>query len=107
MDKEKEAIDKLRQGIAVYQHQQDVFLRLLRKRKQFTEAEFDHWFRGREWRRPSRFTGLRGDTILLGIGANGFNLWAERLELLQIMCAIGLVRATTEGGMVVYRETPA
>lgn len=38
---------KLVAGIAAYDHEQRVFVRLLRKRGVFTEREFDAWFRGR------------------------------------------------------------
>jgi hypothetical protein len=94
---------KIRRGIAAYQHEQKVFLRLLRKRGSFTENEFDQWFRGREWKRPRfRAHGITGDTFILGMGMNGGNLWAEMLELLQMMMAIGMVDTRTESGAVVY-----
>lgn len=95
--------ETIRRGIAAYQHEQKVFLRLLRKRESFTEHEFDLWFRGREWRRPClRARYITGDTFILGMGMNGGNLWAEMLELLQMMGALGMVDTRTENGAVVY-----
>ena len=97
--------EKLRSGIAAYDRDQQVILRLLRKRGSFTELEFDRWFRQREWKRPFRFNhcGITGDTLILGVGANGGNEWARMLELTQCMMALGLVDAKTENGIVVYR----
>lgn len=95
--------ENIKRGIAAYQHEQQMFLRLLRKRGSFTEHEFDSWFRGREWRRPRfRARGITGDTFILGMGMNGGNRWAEMLELLQMMMAIGMVDTRTENGAVVY-----
>lgn len=95
--------EKIRRGIAAYQHEQKVFLRLLRMRGSFTEHEFDSWFNGREWKRPRfRARGITGDTFILGMGMNGGNLWAEMLELLQMMMALGMVATRTENGAVVY-----
>lgn len=94
---------KIESGIAAYEHEQRVFLRLLRKRGSFTETEFDEWFRGREWRRPRMLgRGITGDTFILGMGVNGGNLWAEMLELLQMMVALGAVRTSTVSGKVTY-----
>ncbi len=103
MDTNKENIMR---GIAAYDHEQRMFMRLLRKRGAFTADEFDSWFQGREWRRPLfRARGITGDTFILGMGRNGGNLWAEMLELLQFMIVLGIVDARTEGGVVVYRLT--
>jgi hypothetical protein len=94
---------KLRRGIAAYQKEQTVFVRLLRKRGHFTEHEFDSWFRCREWRRPCfRARGITGDTFILGMGINGGNFWAEMLELLQVMVSLGMVDTRTEDGAVLY-----
>jgi hypothetical protein len=49
-----------------------------------------------------RARGITGDTFILGMGMNGGNLWAEMLELLQIMVALGMVDTKTENGAVVY-----
>jgi len=91
-------------GIAAYKHEQQVFVRLLRKRGSFTSDEFDKWFRDREWRRPSfRPKGITEDCFILGIGANGFSVWAEMLDLLQTMVRIGIVDTKSgNGGVVVY-----
>jgi hypothetical protein len=94
---------KLAAGIAAYEREQRVFVRLLRKRGSFTEREFDAWFRGRELRRPMRFRPLTGDTFILGMGRNGGNKWAEMLELLQMMIQIGIIDAKKMRGVgVVY-----
>lgn len=100
----------LRNGISAYWREQRVLLRLLRKRGQFTAHEFDKWFRNREWWRPRKLgPPIKGDTILLGLGTNGFNRWAEMLELLQAMMALGLVTTTSQNGVVVYAlpKTPS
>lgn len=98
--------ERTRRGIAEYQYEQKMFLRLLRKRGCFTEHEFDSWFRGRELRRPLRARRITGDTFVLGFGINGGNLWAEMLDLLQIMMAIGMVYSRRENGAVVYMLGP-
>lgn len=97
--------DEIRKGIAPYRHEQRVLLRLLRMRGGFTEKEFDRWFRGREFRKRRMLLrgGLSGDALILGMGANGFSLWAEMLDLLQHMMLIDLVDAKTVDGVVVYR----
>ena len=94
--------EHIKRGIAAYAREQKVFLRLLRKRGSFTESEFDSWFGGREYRRPLGCHGITGETFILGIGRNGFNRWAEMLELLQIMVRLGDVDTKTERGLVVY-----
>ena len=100
MDKEV-----IRKGIASYKHEQEVIMRLLRKKKQFTEREFDKWFKGREYRRRVPFTGrgITGDSFILGMGINGGNMWATYLDVMQHMMAIDLVDAKTEKGLVTYR----
>lgn len=104
---EREVRAKLVAGIAAYEHEQRVFVRLLRKRGSFTEREFDAWFRGREWRRPMRFRPIGGDTFILGLGCNGGNKWAEMLELLQTMIRLDIIDAKTKRGCgVVYSLRP-
>jgi len=98
---------KLAAGIAAYEHEQRVFVRLLRKRGSFNEREFDVWFRGRAWRRPMRFRPLTGDTFILGVGRNGGNRWAEMLELLQVMMRLDMIDAKKQRGVgVVYSLRP-
>jgi len=95
--------EKLEKGIAAYAHEQRVFVRLLRKRGSFTESEFDAWFRGREWRRPTRFRPVTGDTLILGMGRNGGSNWAEMLALLQVMIQLDIIEAKKKRGVgVVY-----
>jgi hypothetical protein len=95
---------KIAKGIAAYAHEQQLFIRLLRRRGSFTEREFDKWFRNREWTRPRLYPshGICGDSFILGMGVNGGNLWAFMLDLLQHMRAIGLVKTSTVDGLVVY-----
>ena len=99
---DKQAIEK---GIAAYKHEQQVLLRLLRKKNGFTEKDFDRWFKGREYRRRVFLTGheITGDSFILGMGINGGNMWAEYLELMQMMMAVNLIDATTENGLIHYR----
>lgn len=105
---ERQVRAKLAAGIAAYEHEQRVFVRLLRKRGSFTESEFDGWFRGREWRRPMmRFRPLTGDTFILGMGRNGGDRWAEMLDLLQVMMRLGMIDAKKKRGVgVVYSLGP-
>ena len=100
-----ERIEQIRKGIAAYKHEQAVIVRLLRKRKQFTELEFDRWFKWREYRRhvPLRGGDIMGDSFILGMGINGGNIWATYLDLMQHMMAIGIVDAKTENGIVTYK----
>ena len=100
----RDKVEHVRKGIAGYQHEQTILLRLLRKRGSFTERDFDTWFRGREWRKPKfRPRRITGDSFILGLGANGFNEWARWLDLMQHMIFLGLIDAKTENGLVVYR----
>jgi hypothetical protein len=93
----------IRNGIAVYEREQRVLVRLLRKRGTFTEDEFDKWFCGREWRKPMVFgPKLTGDTFCLGMGINGGNQWAVMLDLLHMMIELGIVSTRTECGKVMY-----
>lgn len=96
---------QIAKGIAAYKHEQQVLLRLLKKKKGFTEKEFDHWFRGREYRKRVLFRrhGITGDSFILGMGINGGNMWAKYLELLQMMMTLDLVDAKTINGVVHYR----
>lgn len=96
-------------GIAAYEREQRVFVRLLRRYGAFTSTQFDGWFVGREWRRPMKLSPrLTGDTFLLGVGRNGGNLWAVRLELLQAMVALGIVATKRlDAGVIAYVPGPA
>ena len=98
--------DKIIKGIAAYRHEQQVLLRLLRKKNGFTEKDFDRWFKGREYRKYCRLTiggGITGNSFILGMGINGGNIWATYLELMQMMMAVNLIDATTENGLIHYR----
>lgn len=96
--------EKIIKGISAYSHEQQVLIRLLRKKGSFTEEEFDKWFQGREYRRrvPLSSNGVCGDGFLLGIGQNGFSMWATYLDLMQHMISIDLIDAKTINGKVVY-----
>ena len=96
--------EKLRHGIAAYSHEQKVLLRLIRKSGELTETKFDELFNGREHRKPGKLcgTGISGDSILLGIGINGFNEWAWWLELLQCLVSLKEVNTCMVDGKVIY-----
>lgn len=95
--------DSILRGIEAYRHEQEVFLRLLRKKGSFTEKEFDRWFIGREFRRPAKARPITRDTLILGIAKNGGSLWAEMLDLLIIMVRLGTVRTKINSeGLITY-----
>lgn len=98
--------NEIERGIAAYKHEQTVLLRLMRRYKSFTEKDFDRWLRGREFRRSTKLSGrgICGDSFILGMGVNGGNMWALWLDLMQHMIALGMVDATKEGGVIVYRS---
>ena len=99
-------LEEIQKGIAAYKHEQQVLLRLLRKRRQFTEREFDKWFVGREYKKKRRLLiprGITGDSFILGMGVNGGNMWAEYLDLMQHMMVLNLIDAVTENDVVVYK----
>ena len=85
--------DEIRKGIECYKHEQQVLLRLIRKSGGLTASKFDKLFQGREFKKRTKLHkhGLSGDSFILGIGANGFNMWSENLDLLQRMIAVDLV----------------
>ena len=96
-------IQRIASGIAAYAYEQNVVLRLLRKKGEFSETEFDRWFRGVEYRRPIRARPLHGDAFLLGDLHGG--QWAWWLHLVQTMIAIGLIETEIKEGVIVYRRT--
>lgn len=97
-------LEEVRKGIAAYSREQTILLRLLRKRRSFTERDFDKWLHMREYRRPRFYPRcLTGDTFILGLGRNGGTQWAVWLELMQKMMLLGLIDAKKENGLVVYR----
>jgi hypothetical protein len=93
--------EEIKKGIAAYDHEQRVFIRLLRRRGTFTEKEFDSWFSGRKFRKR-RVHRFSRDTFILGIGINGGTLWAEMLDLLKMMVVQRVVDAKTVDGVVTY-----
>ena len=98
-------MNEIENGIAAYKRDQQVILRLLRKKGgAFTERDFDRWFRGREYRRRVRLRagGITGDSFILGMGANGGTLWAFYLELMQMMMRAGKLDAKKINGVVTY-----
>ena len=93
--------EQIKKGIAAYAHEQAAILRLLRKRGSFTERDFDKWLLHK---RPKLYRrGITGDTLILGMGANGGTQWALWLDLMQHMMAVGLIDAKKEHGLVVYK----
>ena len=90
-------------GIAAYQREQAVLLRLIKMTGGLTESKFDSLFRGREYRRPMKLRPMLGDSFILGIGSNGFSEWAWQLDLLQHMIVVGIVDAViTNDGEIAY-----
>lgn len=107
MSKAARGVDRVKRGIAAYERDQRVIIRLLKRcGGSFTERDFDRWFRGREFRRRILFRplGLTGDTFLLGASLlNGGTEWARMLDLLHCMAVIGIVEAKEENDLMVYR----
>lgn len=96
----------LRDGIAAYRKEQDIILRLLRRRGQFTASEFDTWFGRWGNKRPRiRCRAYSPKAFILGVGANGGTEWAFFLDLIQHMIPLGLVEARKIKGEIVY-STP-
>lgn len=97
----KKRINRIRIGIAAYEKERLVILRLLRKRGVFTGREFDRWFIGREWRRPIRISPvLCDDSFILG---SGMSHWSMMFELLQAMVAVGDVKSKKKDGEAYYQ----
>lgn len=96
------ARDDIERGLAAYARERETFRRLLRRYGEFTEHDFDRWFRAPKRRRRGCFQTYSADTFILGAGLNGGTLWAARLHLLQIMAALGEVRVSEHGGTTVY-----
>jgi hypothetical protein len=95
--------DEIIKGIAAYEREQKVLLRLLRKHGSFTETEFDLWFMGREQRRPKlRWPALIGDTFAFAISRDGWTIWAVMLSLLQVMVSLKIVETKTDAGKMIY-----
>lgn len=112
-----EARTRIVSGIKSYQHEQNVLIRLIRKHKVLTEERFDEIFYAipRLFRkkiidgksvnvpRPRRLSGngISGDSFLLG-GMSSIHDRDWWLDLLQHMCTLGMVKTSTENGLVVY-----
>lgn len=116
-DARQKRIKRLNKGIAAYDHERNVLLRLLRKHGVFSSQQFDLWFdRGREKhktmrmhrynvgrRHSMRHQWFNGETFILGAGINGGTYWAKMLHLLQIMIDIGEVDVgRNHKGIIVY-----
>ena len=97
-------IEEIKKGIAAYHREQRCLLKLIRLTGGLTASRFDELFRGREYRtKKLKMHQITGDTFLLGAGQNGFNEWAEQLDLLQYMMRVGLVDTTrNEDNEIVY-----
>ena len=93
--------EEIERGIAAYEYEQRVLLRLIRITGGLTEERFDDMFRGREWtRKKIRLRKIDGDSFILGGILGG--RWAWWLDLLQHMMAVGLVdtRRDSNGSLV-------
>lgn len=93
--------EKIAAGISAYAYEQTVLIRLLRRRGEFSERDFDNWFMQREFRKKTRISAspIQGESFMLGRG----DLWSFCLELLQYMCFLGIVETSTKNGLVIYR----
>jgi len=78
---------KYKRGIAAYEWERRLLLRIVRRRGSFTEIEFDKWLLGRESKRPLHLRPITGDTYILGVGRNGGTAWAFMLDLMHLMIA--------------------
>ena len=84
-------IDEIKRGIAAYEREQRVLLRLIRKSGGLSASKFDELFQNRETRRTGRARACSRESFILGIAANGFNQWVWHLDLLQMMVLAGMV----------------
>lgn len=115
-------IEKLRNGLSAYKHEQAVLLRLIKKHGKLSEHEFDRIFYAndsfsRTIRQPdgtlkrvpkrtklSNRAGIRGDSFLLG----GMSMPCSRdwyLDLLQHMMALDEIDTHREDGVLFYSLT--
>lgn len=95
--------DRIEKGIAAYHKERKIIARLIRRFGPLSEDTFDRLLRGRDLKKPKfRVAPINGDTFILGVGTNGFNMWAEWLELLQYMVMLGEVETTTKDGKIHY-----
>lgn len=104
------SVEDIRRGIAAYDRQQKLILRVLR-RGPLNERNFDRIFTdikrnqktGKIVRaKRNTWMPLSGDTFILG-GMYG-NYRNLMLDLTQHMIAIGLVKTSTVDGLVVYEN---
>ena len=87
-------------GLESYSHEIAVLLRLIRKKGVLTEEKFDELYQSPY--RSGRGYAVSGDTLILGMCAQGISEWSFHLDLLQRLVAQGLVNTSTVDGMVVY-----
>ena len=91
--------ERIKKGIAAYSHEQEVLLRLMKKRGGFTSKEFDGWFVQREFRRPClKLRAISNETFLLSMDS----YWEMMVEILHMMVKIGIVKAKIENSTIVY-----
>ena len=84
----------IKAGIAPYDYEQRVLLRLLRfKGGSFTSEEFDRWFSKFPKPRWMRARYYPPDSFfMLGTDKDGFSHWKLWLELLQHLALLGMVK---------------
>ena len=112
--------DEILRGIAAYAEEQKEILDAIDAHGGvLTEKEFDREFadfkvmvetlpNGRELRRPVRqrpvrILALEPHTFILGY-PNQPPQWSMYLDLTQNMCAAGILKTSTENGLVCYRR---
>lgn len=91
--------ERVRGGIAAYEHEQCVLKRLLRKTGGFSSVQFDQWFNAPRWHKPLPDCRIEGDSFLLCGSLGDRNWW---LSLLQLMVSLGDVHAARRGNHMVY-----
>lgn len=110
----RELADEIRQGIAAYEKEQAVLLRVLRKHGEISDRDFDRIFGDIRYRPRAdgtavvyprrgkvRFCAFKPESFILG--GMSYGDWAKWLDLTQHMARVGLVKIRAQGGRVYYR----
>ena len=97
LQKEEDALQSARQGIASYEEERAMIRSFLETPK--TQHEFDRQFKG-GFHRRFRENGISGDTLILS-GEEWSNSWW--IHLLQLMVFVGEVKQTEKEGIQIYQ----
>ncbi len=112
-DATSDELAKIERGIEAYARQQQILLRVIRRKRELSERDFDRIFswlkpyrkpdgmRGNMRRRPAFcYVPLRGHTIILGgMSGSDRNKW---LHLAQLMIVLRKIEAEERDGLVYY-----